>query len=267
MLKAKNGSLSLDGTTTDYIRFGTGTRTLIMLPGLGDGLRTVKGTALPMAFLYRLFAKDFTVWCFSRKCPLPEGHTTRDMARDLKLAMDALGIEQADLFGISMGGMIAQHFAADYPESVNHLILAVTCARPNPLLTESVEEWISFAELGDHTALMESNLRRIYSETYYKKNKWMIPILGKLTKPSSYQHFLTQARACLTHDAFHRLKAIQSRTLVIGGGQDHCLGADPSREIAEAVANAALKIYPQWGHGAYEEAPDFNRTVLDFLRS
>ena len=267
VFNAKNGSLSMDGATMDYIRFGTGPRMLIILPGLGDGLRTVKGTALPMAAMYRLFAKDFTVWCFSRKEPLEPDCTTRDMARDLKQAMDLLGIQKADLFGVSMGGMIAQHFAADHPDTVNKLILAVTCPCPNPLLEESLRAWISHARTSDHTALMDSNLRRIYSDGYYRKNRWLIPLMGKLTKSKTYDRFLLQANACLTHNALDRLCQIQSPTLVIGGEQDHVLGPEPSRQIAAAIPGAVLKMYPRWGHGVYEEAPDFNRTVFDFLLS
>ena len=74
---AKNAAVVSGDTTMDYIRFGTGERNLIILPGLGDGLQTVKGTALPMAVMYRCFAKDFTVWAFSRKNALPQGYTTR----------------------------------------------------------------------------------------------------------------------------------------------------------------------------------------------
>ena len=48
---AKNSTLKIGGTTMDYIRFGIGERILVMLPGLGDGLRSMKGTALPMAFM------------------------------------------------------------------------------------------------------------------------------------------------------------------------------------------------------------------------
>ena len=186
---AKNSSIAIGEKTMDYIRFGTGQRMLVILPGLGDGLQTVKGTALPMAWMYREFAKDYTVYAFSRINELPEGYTTRDMARDQAEAMEQLGIQKADIFGVSMGGMIAQHFAIDYPEKVNKLILTVTAARPNPILTESVEEWVSCAKAGDHTALMDSNLLRIYSEEYYRRNKWMVPIIGKLTKPKSYERF------------------------------------------------------------------------------
>ena len=263
---AKNGTLKIGDTTMDYIRFGAGKRSLVMLPGLGDGLRSVKGTALPMAVLYRAFAKDFTVYAFSRKNQLPEGCTTRDMARDLAKAMERLGIGSADIFGVSMGGMIAQHLAIDYPEKVDHLVLTVTSARPNPSLAESISEWVSCARRGDHTAFMDSNVRRIYSEEYYRKNKWMVPIIGKLTKPKSYGRFFVQADACLTHNAYENLHRIQAPTLVIGGEKDRSLGGDASREIAAAIPGAELRMYAQWGHGLYEEAKDFNRVVLDFLR-
>ena len=265
LYNAKNSSVTIGEKTMDYIRFGTGQRNLVILPGLGDGLQTVKGTALPMAWMYREFAKDYTVYTFGRVNDLPEAYTTRDMARDQAEAMTRLGIEKADIFAVSMGGMIAQYLAVDFPKKVNKLILTVTCARPNNLLRESVEEWIALARQKNHTAFMDSNLRRIYSEAYYRKNRWMVPILGKLTAPKSYDRFLIQANACLTHDAYSLLNGIQSPTFVIGGEQDMALGADASREIAAAIPGARLKMYPEWGHGLYEEAGDFNRCLLDFL--
>ena len=53
MLRAENGSLTLSSGVMDYIRFGSGPRKLVMIPGVGDGLKTVKGMALPFVFLYR----------------------------------------------------------------------------------------------------------------------------------------------------------------------------------------------------------------------
>lgn len=261
LLHAKNGTAA----DAAYIRFGTGEKTLVMLPGLGDGLRTVKGTALPMALYYRCLTKDYTVYLFSRKENLQSGASTRDMARDLKNAMEELGIGKASLVGVSMGGMIAQHFAADYPEMVERLVLVVTSPRENPVLAESLEEWISCARRGDHTALMDSNLRRIYSGNYYRKNKWMVPVTGALMKPKSYDRFLVLAQACRSHNAWESLPSIAVPTLVIGGEQDQCLGAEASREIAAGIPGAQLKMYPQWGHGLYEEAKDFLTVLTDFL--
>ena len=263
---AKSGTVNLDGGKMDYVRFGAGSRNLVMLPGLGDSLRSVKGTAIPMALLYRCFAADFTVYMFSRKDPLPAGYTTRDMERDQVQAMELLGIEKADVFGVSMGGMIAQWLAGDAPEMVDHLVLVVTCPEPNAILTESIEEWVSLARAGDTAGFMESNLRRIYSDDYCRKNMWIAPIAGWLTKPKSYDRFYIQAEACLHHDAASELRRIRAKTLIIGGEQDKALGGEASRQLAAAIAGAKLKMYPQWGHGLYEEEKTFNQTVLRFLK-
>lgn len=263
---AKEGTVTVDNSPMEYIRFGTGERMLVMLPGLGDSLRSMKGLALPIALMYRLFAKEFTVYMFSRKQKLSQGCTTKDLARDLAVAMDALGIASADVFGVSMGGMIAQHFAIDYPEKVGKLVLAVTSARQNPILVESVEEWVRLAKEGNHTAFMDSNMRRIYTDNYCRKNQWTIPLVGKLTRPQSYDRFFLQADACLTHDTYGTLEKIQAPTLVIGGEEDRCLGGDASREIAVKIPDAQLLMYENQGHGLYEEAKDFNHKVLIFLQ-
>ena len=94
IMQAKNGVVRLKDDTMHYVRFGCGRKTLIMLPGLGDGITTVKGTALPMACLYRAYAKAYTVYMFSRRNHLPQRCSTRDMARDLLEAMDVLHISR-----------------------------------------------------------------------------------------------------------------------------------------------------------------------------
>ena len=112
-------------------------KNLIMLPGLGDGLSTVKGMAFVFSMMYRIYAKKFTVYVFSRKNHLQEGYSTREMAKDHAEAMTALGISKADVLGISQGGMIAQYLAIDYPDLVNKLILAVTSANSNEIIKTS----------------------------------------------------------------------------------------------------------------------------------
>ena len=81
----------------DYITFGSGERNLLILPGLGDGLKTVKGAAFPLSLLYRSFSNDFKVYVFSRKEPLEEQAGTREMAEDVRKAMDFLGIHKASV--------------------------------------------------------------------------------------------------------------------------------------------------------------------------
>lgn len=100
---AKNGEVILGNTKMNYVSFGRGKRTLILLPGLSDGLMTVKGKALLLAKPYRIFFEKYTVYIFSRKNDLPEGYSIREMARDQGKAMDVLGVRQAYVMGVSQG--------------------------------------------------------------------------------------------------------------------------------------------------------------------
>ena len=52
--RARNGSVCIDDTDMDYVSFGKGNNTLIMLPGLADGLATVKGMALTLLGVLKL---------------------------------------------------------------------------------------------------------------------------------------------------------------------------------------------------------------------
>ncbi len=78
---AKNGTLSIDNMEINYVSFGYGDKILILLPGLSDGLTTVKGKALLLAKSYRLFFKKYTVYMFSRKNDHPPHHHHRSERR------------------------------------------------------------------------------------------------------------------------------------------------------------------------------------------
>ena len=150
---------------------------------------------------------------------------------------------------------------------MSKLVLVVTSPCPNESIVSAIEEWEAFARQGNHTALMDSNVRRIYSDTYYQKNKWLVPIMGKLTKPKAYDRFLIQAQACKSHDALEFLPQITAPTLILAGEKDRIIGGEAARVMAEKIPNARLKTYPQWGHSLYEEEEDFLPTVLAFLQT
>ena len=106
---ARNCNIKIDDTDMDYISFGNGNKSLVIIPGLGDALKTVKGSAVTFALMYKLFAKDYKVYVFSRKNKLKQDCSTRDMATDLADVMNQLNITKAFVLGVSQGGMIAQY--------------------------------------------------------------------------------------------------------------------------------------------------------------
>ena len=281
-LHAKNERIRIGDTDMDYVSFGKelrcknslfhalhtqnpGKGVLIMLPGLGDGLSTVKGMALALAMTYQAYARDYSVFIFSRKNDIPENYSTRDMAKDQAKAMRGLGITNANVIGISQGGMIAQYLAIDYPELVGKLVLAVTLAEQNERIQHVVNHWISLAERGDYKSLMIDTAQKSYSEKYLKKYRRLFPLLGYFGKPKDFNRFLIQAKSCLHHDACSELYKIACPTFIIGGGCDKIVGNTAALELAHKIKKSELFIYHDLGHAAYEEGRDFNTRILHFL--
>lgn len=266
MLNAKNGRLDLGMAKMDYIRFGNGPKTLVMLPGVGDGLQTVKGMALPFAFLYRSLANDFTVYAFSRRIGLAPHTSTRAMAQDVSLAMAKLGLPKACILGVSQGGMIAQWLAIDHPEKVEKLVLVVSLARPNATIQDVIGRWRDMAFRGDYQAIMLDTAERSYSEQRIRQARITYGLLGSIGKPASFKRFLIQAESCITHDAYDQLPRISCPTLVIGGSDDRIVTGAASEELAAQIPNSQLVMYEGLSHGLYEEAPDFLERVATFCR-
>lgn len=262
---AENGCVKIGDTNMDYITFGKGSTVLIMIPGLGDGLTTVKGMAAIMAFTYRMYARDYKIYIFSRKNHLKEGYSTRDMAKDQAEAMRKLGISKAMVLGVSQGGMVAQYLAIDYPELVEKLILTVTLSKQNDTVQSVIHSWIEFANRGDYKSIMIDTAEKSYSEKYLKKYRPFYFILGKAGKPKSFDRFLIQANACIGHDAYVELEKIACPTLVIGGDDDKIVTGNASIEIAEKIPGSQLFMYEGLGHGLYEEAKDFHKRIQSFL--
>ena len=262
---ACNGSVRVGNSEMDYISFGNGNKYLIMLPGLGDGLSTVRGMALVFSIMYRIYAKEFTVYVFSRKNHLQEGYSTREMARDHAEAMTVLGISKADVLGISQGGMIAQYLAIDYPDLVGKLILAVTSAKPNEIIKKAVGTWMEMAMQENYKDLLIDTAEKSYSEKYLKKYRRFYPFIGRIGKPKSFKRFLIQAASCLDHNAYTELNKIVCPTLIIGGNCDKIVGTTAASAMAEKISRSELFIYNGFGHAVYEEAKDFHTRVLDFL--
>ena len=190
--RAKEGRLNVSGVSMDYISFGNGPKNLVMIQGLNT--RGIKGAAASLAFLYRIFKKDYTVYLFDRRTELREDITIRELAADVATAMDALELDRADVFGVSQGGMIAQYLAIDRPDLVEKLVLADDMAE------------------------------NMYSDAYVRRYRPLMPLLALLQKPKDRQRFLILARSCLTCDAYAELEKVQCPVLVIGGQQDRVVG-------------------------------------------
>ncbi|MBR2669645.1 MAG: alpha/beta hydrolase [Solobacterium sp.] len=262
---AQEKVLQINGNRFNYFSFGTGERPMILISGLN--LQDVRGKSalLGLAWMYREFCPEYTVYCFDRGEILPEHVTIEEIAEDLALCMEYLHLSDACVLGVSQGGMIAQYLAINHPQLVHRLVLGVTSSRANDSIRENIERWCALVSHGKMTEVFRDYMTQTYSDQYQKKNGRWIPLLSKVTKMMSPERFITLAESCLTMDAYDKLTCIQCPVLVLGGMQDKIVTPEASLEIAEKL-QCQVYMYENYGHSAYEEeADDFNRRVREFF--
>ena len=265
MSSTKGKTLYFNNKSMDYVTFGKGKDPLVIIPGLGDGLQTVKGKAQLFSLSYRLLTKRYKIYVFSRINELRQGYTTRDMAADVAEAMETLNLDAAYVMGISQGGMIAQWLAVDFPERVQRLILAVTTAKPSQLARERIEHWQKLSQSGTFRDLMLDIAKHSYTQKSYQKWRILSNIMGRLGRIKDEKRIAIQSQSCLTHDSLEVLKEIQCPTLVLGALEDDVIGVDGSKELAKAISGCQLLILKHSGHALYEENKAFLEAVCEFL--
>ena len=264
-MQLKNKSVNIGDTDMYYVSFGSGNKKMVVLPGLSDGLATVKGKALFLCAPYKRFLKEYTVYMFSRKNHMPVGYSIRQMADDQAVAMHMLDIEKSAILGVSQGGMIAQYLTIDHPELVDKLILTVTAPYTNEIIRDAVGTWIQMAKQQDHLSLMVDTAEKMYSKTYLDKNSRFFPFIAKFTKPKSYERFFRNACAILDFDAREFLGTVSCPTLIIAGDDDNTVGNEAPYELNKLIPDSRLYIYKGLGHGIFEEAKDFYERVFAFF--
>ena len=265
MSSTKGKTLYFNDKSMDYVTFGKGNQPLVIIPGLGDGVQTVKGKAQLFSLSYRLLAKHYKIYVFSRINELRQGYTTRDMAADVAEAMETLNLDVAYVMGISQGGMIAQWLAVDFPERVQRLILAVTTANPSQLARERIEYWQKLSQSGNFKHLMLDIAQHSYTQKSYQKWRLLYNIMGRLGRIKDEKRISIQSQSCLTHDSLEVLKEIHCPTLVLGALEDDVIGVKGSKELAKAISDCQLLILKHSGHALYEENKLFQEIVYGFL--
>ena len=254
--------LTTEAMQMDCIAFGSGSKPLVMIQGLNTN--GIRGAGVSLAWMYRMFAKDHRVYLFDRRKNLPDHVTVRELAEDTARAMDALGLKNADVLGVSLGGMMAQYLAIDRPDLVGKLVLAVTTCKSGEAVQQTIRWWTELTLRKDWRGLTADMAERMYSEAYLKRYRPFLPLLTLLQKPRNVPRFLTLCKACLTCDTAAELHKITCPVLVIGGGLDRVVGNNAAAQLAQTL-QCASHIYETLGHAAYEEAEDFDRRVYDFF--
>ena len=247
----------------DYCKFGTGEKVFVIIPGLS--LRSVMLSAGAVAVAYKQFTENYTVYLFDRRKNIAESYSVREMAHDTAEIMKSLGIKDADIFGTSQGGMIAQFIAIDYPELAHSIVLGSTCSRANDTIKCIINTWCGFAEKYDVKALNHSFFENVYSDAFLKKHGNALEFLESQGTLEECDRFKVFAEACADFNAYNELEKVKCPALVLGAEQDKVLTAEASVELVEKLG-CELYIYENFGHAVYDEAEDYKDRIMNFMK-
>ena len=255
-------TVSTNGFSMDYITFGEGKRPLVILPGMSVTPVTPDGDAIRAAFA--VLEKTHTVFLFDRKHDVRAGYTVSDMAEDTAAAMRLLGIRDADIFGTSQGGMIAQLLAARHHDLVHTVVLASSADCMDSRAAVVMQRWADLAHAGEPTALNRDVFRHVYSDGYRETYSDAFRALENIGAKEDLDRFAVLAEACLSFDSRQELEKITCPVFVLGAKDDITLFPERSVALAEQLC-APLYLYEGYSHAVYDEAPDFRDRVTKFF--
>jgi len=259
-LEMKTGIL---GGGLPFARFGKGAQPLAVFPGLADAAWDATSVGWNLLEHYRRFTEQFTVFVISRKRGLPQGYTTRDMAADYATAFDhELG--PCPVLGISLGGCIAQHFAADYPERVHRLVLASAGYQIDTAGRKIPEHWLELAGKNRWKEFYFNVAKVTVQEFHHTFYQFLLPLLRM--NAHDPHDFLVALAASLQHNSSEILGKICTPTLVVAGAEDIFFPPVLLRETVRRIPNSRLHLITNARHDAYEsQRNEFETTVLGFL--
>ncbi len=248
--------------------------------GKGEPLVLISGYGSNSASWFHevpVFSKQYRVITFdnrgtgrSDKSDVP--YTAKMMADDVAGLLATIGVDAAHIYGVSMGGGIAQEFALNYPEKVISLILGCTnCGGTHAIPGDPavVSKLVSMGGTGMTEESVRALMTAVYTEEVIKNNSELIEELIKrrLEYPTPIHTYIREAQASAGFDVYDRLPQIKAPTLIINGTEDKIVPVENARIIASRIPNAELAIIEKAGH-VYNfgmgDKPD--KVVLDFLR-
>ena len=254
--------VNLDGVDIYYEDHGSGPVTYVYCHGLGGNGKFFEQKELDW------YKDRFRVITWDNRglgrSGIAEEYSLPLYAKDLKLLLDYLTIDQAILFGVSWGGVVVQRFALDYPEKCRALILDSTSSETNIAGSENWYMRGEIARLGRDAALQGRELGSAFSGHSRAVDNKII-----LEKDSYLGSYIAQCRSTAglrEHPLTPELNRLKMPILVIGGGKDVVAGAGGSVIIGRSVPNSTVKIFQEAGHGVYtSDRIGFKRVLLDFL--
>lgn len=245
----------------NYERFGDG-ETLVLLHGYAGGLGYWLPLVMGLKHGFDVIAVDLPGFAGSADIPAPD--SIAGYATSVVELMDELGVDKASLLGFSMGGMIAQQAALDYPERLRTLILYGSSAIGD--LPHRFEPW--------EAAIERIEREGVEATTETTSATWFVegsshpyyPMCREAGRGANKESCIKVMRAMQSWSSTERLSELDLPTLIVVGDKDRSTKPSDSIVLWENIPSSVFCVLPGCAHGAHVEKPDlFNKVIYDFL--
>ncbi len=254
-----------------------GTRIYWDEKGKGEPILLIMGLSYASCMWHRsrpVLAAHYRTIAFDNRgvgqSDMPPGpYSILGMAQDAAAVLDAAGARSAHVFGVSMGGMIAQEFALQFPERVRSLILGCSAAGgptaqpadPAAIAMLQATSWMSAEDAAQAAVpfIYDSGTPRArIDEDIDIRRPWF----------ARREAYLAQLQAILAWESYSRLPQMAAPTLVIHGQADRLVPVGNGKILAERIPGAKLVLLERAGHLFSTDQPDAaHKAVLEFLSS
>jgi 3-oxoadipate enol-lactonase len=251
---------ALDGLELYYEERGSG-RPMLLVAGIPALASDWAPLAEPLSEYRRVVAFDNRG--SGRSTVTPGPYTTGSLAADAVALLDHVGIERADVFGMSLGGMIAQEIALGWPERVDRLVLGCTHCGVDHAAPMPRETGQAFAMETDDWA----ERMRALAPFAFSREADPASVAGFVEKKSrdvqDPEGYRAQVAAALSHDTWERLPLIDHRTIILTGDDDRVIPAASSDVLHERIRDSILYVVAGAGHLFFLEQPEESLQALE----
>lgn len=237
---------------------------LVLVHGVGVCLEDQERLAEELRRDFRVLRYDLRGHGGSERLPGP--YSLQDFSDDLRELIDEIGFEYADFMGFSLGGLILQRFALDYPDRVRRLgLISTITGRTSDERAAALRRADTLASGGPGAHLTQS-VGRWFTEDFQRRNPEIVE--GRKTRIAA-NHLPSYAaayRVLAEYDLAEELHKISHRTLVVTGEFDQGSNPRMSHLMADRILNSELHILSGLRHALAVEAPQqLAQVIRNFL--
>jgi pimeloyl-ACP methyl ester carboxylesterase len=249
-----------------------------------------KGAGAPLVFLHgiagdhlywkgqmRAFAKRYRCLALDNRDagqsgPAVAPYTMSELAADVSGLLDALGLAEAHLVGLSLGGMIALELAVAQPSLVRSLFLVGTVGRADAWFHATLDAYSHIRrQVADTAEFLVALQPWLVGHRFFEspsKVEWLQGFIRHSPCTQTIDGFFRQIEAIRGYDVLERASAVRCPVLVVVGEDDLITPPRYAEQLAQRIPQARLHLLPGVGHSpVLEDARGFSRLLDEFLRS